>query len=175
MGQENSKVTQDHPVRMVPTTTTVNKAGLQSKWWNLQVSGAAPAPACLEGYGRQYAALFERHCGEHRKDHQRCMRKGKFDPLDMKTWYPVCGEPYEVETACAVSLLKEVDVRCRAQLDSAADAVGHGQAPNPKLTKQLESVGQCMAQLGADKHLKLTVDTAQAKERFRLSKQLLAR
>ena len=160
----------------------------------------------------RYAALFERHCGEHRKDHQmlgwrmmnlewhaddplnsvdlqgihycchwmpsdwqwilwslglfgpprRCMRKGKFDPLDMKTWYPVCGEPYEVETACAVlrflqiesrgwsevelgfnrfpflcwmqqfwtgavSLLKEVDVRCRAQLDSAADAVGHGQ------------------------------------------------
>jgi hypothetical protein len=28
----------DHPVRMVPTTTTVNKAGLQSKWWNLQAS-----------------------------------------------------------------------------------------------------------------------------------------
>ena len=27
----------------------------------------------------------------------------------------------------AVSLLKEVDVRCRTQLDSAADAVGHGQ------------------------------------------------
>ena len=72
------------------------------------------------------------------------MRKGKFDPLDMKTWYPVCGEPYEIETACsilsavqpddtlssaisvrgAVSLLKEVDVKCRAQLDSAADALG---------------------------------------------------
>ena len=26
-----------------------------------------------------------------------------------------------------MSLLKEVDVRCRAQLDSAVDAVGHGQ------------------------------------------------
>ncbi len=30
------------------------------------------------------------------------MRKGKFDPLDMKTWYPACGEPYEIETACAI-------------------------------------------------------------------------
>lgn len=33
---------------------------------------------------------------------RRCMRKGKFDPLDMKTWYPACGEAYEIETACAI-------------------------------------------------------------------------
>ena len=174
MGQDSSKVIQDHPVRLVPTTPIVNKAELQSKWWSQQVSGAAPAPACLDGYGRQYASLFERHCGEYRKEHQRCMRKGKFDPLDMKTWYPACGEAYEIETACAVSLLKHVDLRCRQQLDNAAEAVSHGQATQ-RLPKQLESVGQCMGQLGADKGMKLNLDTAQAKERFRLSKQLLVR
>ncbi|CAK9007561.1 Uncharacterized protein SCF082_LOCUS9510 [Durusdinium trenchii] len=128
MGAEGSKTTQDHPARLVPTTTTVNKAKLQSKWWTLQVSGAAAAPACLEGYGRQYASLFERHCGDNRKEHQRCMRKGKFDPLDMKTWYPTCGESYEFETSCAISLLQEVDARCRPQLDSAAEALSAGQA-----------------------------------------------
>ncbi|CAK9007523.1 unnamed protein product [Durusdinium trenchii] len=192
MGAEGSKTTQDHPARLVPTTTTVNKAKLQSKWWTLQVSGAAAAPACLEGYGRQdldrqtrdggtqfcktsrYASLFERHCGDNRKEHQRCMRKGKFDPLDMKTWYPTCGESYEFETSCAISLLQEVDARCRPQLDSAAEALSAGQT-NPKLAKQMESIGQCMAQLAGDKGVKLQLDAAQAKERYRLSSQLLSR
>ncbi|CAJ1382130.1 unnamed protein product [Effrenium voratum] len=166
MGQESSKGSKDQPARLVPTTVQVNKASLQSRWWSLQVSGAAPTPNCLDSYGRQYAALFERHCGEYRTEMQRCMRKGKLDPLDMKTWYPLCGESYEMETACATGLLKHVDVKCRPQLDSAADALGvaRGQM-DPKMTKSLDEIGKCMAKLATDRGLRVEIDSAQALNR----------
>jgi hypothetical protein len=32
---------------------------------------------------------------------RRCMKHGKLDPLNMQKWYPMCGESFEMENACA--------------------------------------------------------------------------
>ena len=113
---------------------------------------------------KRYAQLFDRQCGEHQREHQRCLRKQKLDPLDMKAWYPLCGEAYELETSCAVQLLRAVDVRCRPALEAAARAPA-----------ELRAVGRCMAELQRDKGLRVQADVAEARERYRLSKQMLAR
>ena len=30
------------------------------------------------------------------------MKQGKLDPLEMQKWYPICGESFELENACAL-------------------------------------------------------------------------
>lgn len=39
----------------------------------------------------------------------------------MSAWYPQCGEPYELESACVGGLLGEIDKRCQVR----AEAEGH--------------------------------------------------
>ena len=112
----------------------------------------------------RYAQLFDRQCGEHQREHQRCLRKQKLDPLDMKAWYPPCGEAYELETSCALRLLRVVDVRCRAALEAAA-----------RVPKEVQQVGRCVGELQRDKALRVQADVEEARERYRLGKQMLAR
>ncbi|CAE8659247.1 unnamed protein product, partial [Polarella glacialis] len=107
MGQGSSGSAEKRPTSLVPTSTQLRRADLQSKWWALQASGAASTPLCLQAYGKQFSSLAERHCGQHHTEHQRCIRSKKLDPLNMSSWYPACGEPYELESACAVGLLQE--------------------------------------------------------------------
>ncbi|CAE6948564.1 unnamed protein product [Symbiodinium sp. CCMP2592] len=123
----------------------------------------------------RYAALFERHCGDYRREHQKCMKHGKLDPLEMQKWYPVCGDSFELENACAGALLKAVDSRCRAPLDKAAGTLASQGQDDARLPKQLEAVGSCMLQMAADKALKVSVDMEEVRRRTQLAKQLVAR
>mmetsp|Transcript_67007 Transcript_67007/g.158026 ORF Transcript_67007/g.158026 Transcript_67007/m.158026 type:complete len:177 (+) Transcript_67007:71-601(+) len=175
MGQGSSSSQDKKPLRSVPTTSQVKKANLESKWWSHQISGAASTPMCLDGYGKQYAGLFERHCGECRKEHQRCIKQGKFDPLEMQKWYPVCGEGFEMESACAAALLRALDERCRAPLNRAAEVLASKGQDDARLPKHLEAIGTCISQMASDKALQVSVDTAEVKRRTQMAKQLLAR
>mmetsp|Transcript_8668 Transcript_8668/g.13765 ORF Transcript_8668/g.13765 Transcript_8668/m.13765 type:complete len:177 (-) Transcript_8668:68-598(-) len=176
MGQGSSGSAEKRPTSLVPTSTQLRRADLQSKWWALQASGAASTPLCLQAYGKQFSSLAERHCGQHHTEHQRCIRSKKLDPLNMSSWYPACGEPYELESACAVGLLQEVDKRCRPQLDRAAAVLSaSSDQADPKLKEPLEALGKCMSQLLATKGLAVQYDVAQAKSRFEASRLILAR
>eukprot|EP00440_Ansanella_granifera_P066037 gb/GFBE01071624.1/.p1 GENE.gb/GFBE01071624.1/~~gb/GFBE01071624.1/.p1 ORF type:complete len:178 (+),score=36.24 gb/GFBE01071624.1/:1-534(+) len=177
MGQAGSGAAGDKtPTSLVPTSTQLRRAELQSKWWALQANGTASTPLCLQTYGAQYAALSERCCGQHRKEHQRCLRNGKLDPLDMSKWYPVCGESFELENSCAIAVLKQVDKRCSSQLENAASALsGAADQGDPKLKQPLDALGRCMAQLAGEKGLKVEYDAVQAKSRYEASKRLLSR
>merc|ERR1712129_338659 len=132
-----------------------------SAWWPMQVDGTASAPLCLQAYGTPYAKLLEGHCGQHRKEHQRCVRSRKLDPLNMASWYPVCGEPFEMENACAGALIAELDTRCRQPLDRAASALAaaKGDYSDAKLRSSLE--------------VRVSFDAAAARERFAASKRLM--
>eukprot|EP00930_Biecheleria_cincta_P041841 TRINITY_DN28753_c0_g1_i1.p1 TRINITY_DN28753_c0_g1~~TRINITY_DN28753_c0_g1_i1.p1 ORF type:complete len:177 (+),score=35.25 TRINITY_DN28753_c0_g1_i1:76-606(+) len=176
MGQGASGSSKDKPKSLVPTSTQLKRAELQSKWWALQISGVAPAPLCLQAYGAPYAAMCERHCGQHRLEHQKCLQKGKLDPLNMQAWYPVCGEPFELENACVVGILKEVDRRCSSQLDKAAAVLSRSQdQADPKLKEPLEALGRCISQMAGDKNLKIEYDAQKARSRFDASKRLMSR
>merc|ERR1712154_178965 len=177
MGGQTGSSSDKTPICIVPTSTQLRRAKLESKWWALQADGTAPAPLCLQVYGKQYAALLERQCGQHRRDHQRCVRSKKLDPLNMASWYPLCGEPFEMENSCASSLLAEVDKRCRAPLDQAASALqsAKGDQADPRLKAPLEAVGKCMTQVVSVKGLAVQVDAAAVRERFAASKRLMAR
>uniref|UniRef100_A0A7S4UY64 Uncharacterized protein n=1 Tax=Alexandrium monilatum TaxID=311494 RepID=A0A7S4UY64_9DINO len=177
MGQGGSASTDRVPDRLVPTSTQLRRAQLTSKWWSLQQEGRASMPMCLQAYGKPYAKLLEQHCGQHRSEHQQCVRSRKLDPLNMPAWYPACGEPYELENACAVSLVEEIDRRCRAPLDKAAAALaaaGNSQA-DPKLQASLDAVGQCVSQVAKAKGLSVSYNAAAARERFSASKRLMIR
>mmetsp|Transcript_46796 Transcript_46796/g.106123 ORF Transcript_46796/g.106123 Transcript_46796/m.106123 type:complete len:183 (-) Transcript_46796:16-564(-) len=182
MGQSGSSssfpsVSDTKPKRVVPTSTQLRRAKLESEWWALQADGRAPAPLCLQAYGGAYAALLERSCGQHQREHNRCLRAKKLDPLNMAAWYPLCGEPFELESACAVGLLGEVDQRCRAPLDRAAKAVlsAQGRQDDPGLRTALEAVGQCVAQVGRSKGFSVEYDAVAARQRFEASKRLMVR
>eukprot|EP00933_Yihiella_yeosuensis_P052986 TRINITY_DN51133_c0_g1_i1.p1 TRINITY_DN51133_c0_g1~~TRINITY_DN51133_c0_g1_i1.p1 ORF type:complete len:178 (-),score=23.71 TRINITY_DN51133_c0_g1_i1:43-576(-) len=177
MGQGASGSSQDKlPSSIVPTSTQLRRASLNSKFWSLQADGTAPTPVCLEGYGKDYAGLAEAHCGKFRREQQRCIRSNKLDPLDMSKWYPVCGEHYEMDSSCSVGLLKEVDRRCAAQLDRAAATLSYTSDPaNSQFREQLKAIGQCMAQLRKAKDLKVDFDEGEAKRRFSASKNLIMR
>ncbi|CAK0864223.1 unnamed protein product [Prorocentrum cordatum] len=150
---------------------------LTSKWWALQLEGRAPAPVCLQAYGRQYAALLARHCGEHQREHQRCIKSKKLDPLNMSAWYPACGEPFELQGACAGGLLAELDRRCKSPLDKAAQALqaAGGNAGDPSVKVPLEAIGRCIEQVGAAKDVSVKYDPAAARQRFTATSRLMLR
>merc|ERR1712107_544499 len=113
-----------------------------------------------------------------RQEHQKCIRSRKLDPLNMQAWYPACGEAFEIEGACAVALLGEIDKRCCSQLDAAASrlkAAGgdHGDA---SLKAALNKVGECLAKVAQDKSgLSLDYDIPGARRRFEMSRQIMER
>mmetsp|Transcript_64526 Transcript_64526/g.163471 ORF Transcript_64526/g.163471 Transcript_64526/m.163471 type:complete len:96 (-) Transcript_64526:72-359(-) len=95
----------------------------------------------------------------------------------MKAWYPECGEPFELENACVAGLLAEVDKRCIGSLDKAADALerASGNLQDARLTSALESMGQCVAKVAAARGVNPKYDAEAARQRFSMSKNLLAR
>mmetsp|Transcript_37726 Transcript_37726/g.107257 ORF Transcript_37726/g.107257 Transcript_37726/m.107257 type:complete len:181 (+) Transcript_37726:158-700(+) len=180
MGQTGSSG-EKAPARLVPTSTQIRRAqtaaGLTSKWWALEAEGQVPAPLCLQTFGKEYAALSEQHCGQHRHDHQRCIKHKKLDPLSMSAWYPQCGEPYELESACVGGLLGEIDKRCQAPLEAAATAVRRagGNFTDQRLSSALEGIGQCLAKVAKTKGVAPQYDAEGARKRFVMSKDLLTR
>mmetsp|Transcript_33921 Transcript_33921/g.59874 ORF Transcript_33921/g.59874 Transcript_33921/m.59874 type:complete len:178 (-) Transcript_33921:106-639(-) len=165
------------PARIVPTSTQLRRAKLTSTFWTLQADGQASVPQCLEAYGKPYAVLLETHCGQHRRDHQRCVKSKKLDPFNMSAWYPDCGEPFELENACAAGLLAEVDRRCKGPLDRAAGAVlaAKGDQADSRLQAPLSAVGKCVEQVAAAKGLKVEYDAAAARQGYESRKRLIAR
>eukprot|EP00931_Biecheleriopsis_adriatica_P112134 TRINITY_DN86669_c0_g1_i1.p1 TRINITY_DN86669_c0_g1~~TRINITY_DN86669_c0_g1_i1.p1 ORF type:complete len:193 (-),score=58.62 TRINITY_DN86669_c0_g1_i1:36-566(-) len=175
MGQQSSRG-EKAPKCEVPTSAQLKRLKLTSEFWALQADGSAPSPLCLQGYGTAYAQLLEQHCGQHRKEQQRCIQSKKLDPLNMSAWYPQCGEPFELESACAGALLQEVDKRCSSQLAEAAKAVkaAAGNQADQRLLSSLDAVGKCVGKVS--KTLKsVTYDEKAAKERFAAGRRLMSR
>mmetsp|Transcript_105671 Transcript_105671/g.297230 ORF Transcript_105671/g.297230 Transcript_105671/m.297230 type:complete len:179 (+) Transcript_105671:115-651(+) len=166
------------PGCVVPTTSQLRRAKVESQWWSLQADGKVPAPVALQTYGRPYAALLEQHCGKHRQEHQRCIRSRKLDPLNMQKWYPHCGETYELEGACSMVLVSEIDKRCRTQLDKAAGRLSGKKVDfeDSSVKASLGAVGDCVTKLAqAKKAFTVEYDAAAAHQRFLASKRLMER
>eukprot|EP00929_Paragymnodinium_shiwhaense_P097062 TRINITY_DN58842_c0_g1_i1.p1 TRINITY_DN58842_c0_g1~~TRINITY_DN58842_c0_g1_i1.p1 ORF type:complete len:176 (-),score=48.03 TRINITY_DN58842_c0_g1_i1:352-879(-) len=174
MGGASSKA---GPSKTVPTSTHLKRAKTESKFWDLQAEGKVPMGLALDSYGTPFNALSTAHCGKHREDKERCFRSRKLDPLNMQAWYPHCGESFEMESACTVAVIEEIDKRCRSQLDSAASKVSAAKgdvAQDAAARTSMKSVGDCVLKLAKmQKSVTVQFDAAAARERYYMSKRLM--
>lgn len=57
---------------MVPTGVDIGRASVASDFWTLQRERKIPTAVLLESYGKEYAALFAKHCGGFKVELKKC-------------------------------------------------------------------------------------------------------